>query len=81
LVTQFLNTKGGSYDSNSVTMSFTRNMPSNNETIANIIKSLSGILSDQTLISLLPFVEDAAYEIMLRGQEREGTLYGDTFKQ
>lgn len=62
-------------------MSFTRNMPSNNETIAKIINSLNGILSDQTLISLLPFVEDSAYEIMLREQEREGSLYGDTFKQ
>ncbi|WP_188074725.1 phage portal protein [Planococcus sp. ANT_H30] len=75
LITKFLNTKGGSYDSNSITMSFTRNMPSNNETIANIIEKLSGILSDKTLISLLPFIEDSAYEIELREKEKEGSLY------
>ena len=53
---------------------FTRNRPQNEVELANMAKSLYGILSDETLISRLPFVENAREEIEKRNSEKENTL-------
>lgn len=42
---------------------FTRNIPANESEIVSMVKQLYGILSDETLLSLLPFVENAKEEI------------------
>lgn len=42
---------------------FTRNIPANETEIVSMVKQLYGILSDETLLSLLPFVENAKEEI------------------
>ena len=56
---------------------FTRNKPQNEVELANMVKSLYGILSDETLISILPFIENAREEIDKRNTEKENTL--DTY--
>ena len=53
---------------------FTRNKPQNETELANMVKSLYGILSDETLISILPFIENAREEIDKRNTEKENTL-------
>lgn len=53
---------------------FTRNKPQNEVELANMVKSLYGILSDETLISILPFIENAREEIDKRNSEKENTL-------
>lgn len=53
---------------------FTRNKPKNEVELANMVKSLYGILSDETLISILPFVENSKEEIEKRDLEKENTL-------
>lgn len=53
---------------------FTRNKPQNETELANMVKSLYGILSDETLISILPFIENAREEIDKRNLEKENTL-------
>ena len=53
---------------------FTRNKPKNDVELANMVKSLYGILSDETLISILPFVENPKEEIEKRDLEKENTL-------
>lgn len=53
---------------------FTRNKPQNEVELANMVKSLYGILSDETLISILPFIENAREEIDKRNTEKENTL-------
>lgn len=53
---------------------FTRNKPKNDVELANMVKSLYGILSDETLISILPFVENSKEEIEKRDLEKENTL-------
>ena len=55
---------------------FTRNKPKNEVELANMVKSLYGILSDETLISILPFVENSKEEIEKRDLEKENTLDG-----
>ena len=42
---------------------FTRNIPANETEIVSMVKQLYGILSDETLLSLLPFIENAKEEI------------------
>ena len=39
-----------------------------------MVKSLYGILSDETLISILPFIDNAREEIEKRNSEKENTL-------
>ena len=53
---------------------FTRNKPKNDVELANMVKSLYGILSDETLISILPFIENSKEEIEKRDLEKENTL-------
>ena len=53
---------------------FTRNRPQNETELANMVKGLYGILSDETLISRLPFIENAREEIEKRNSEKENTL-------
>ena len=53
---------------------FTRNKPQNETELANMVKGLYGILSDETLISILPFIENAREEIEKRNTEKENTL-------
>ena len=53
---------------------FTRNKPKNDVELANMVKNLYGILSDETLISILPFIENSKEEIEKRDLEKENTL-------
>ena len=59
---------------------FTRNRPQNETELANIVKGLYGILSDETLISRLPFIENAREEIEKRNSEKENTLDSYNFE-
>ena len=42
---------------------FTRNIPANETEIVSVVKQLYGIVSDETLLSLLPFVDNAKEEL------------------
>ena len=53
---------------------FTRNMPTNDEEITNIAKGLVGIVSDQTVLSMLPYVDDVQAEMEQISKEKEGAL-------
>ena len=53
---------------------FTRNMPTNDEEITNIAKGLVGIVSDQTVLSMLPYVDDVTAELEIIAKEKENTL-------
>ena len=78
LITEILNIMGtGQYDYSEIVMSFTRNIPPNLAMLSDMVSKLVGIVSNETLLSLLPFVDDVAYEKMLLEKEREGTIYAD----
>ena len=53
---------------------FTRNKPQNDTELANMVKGLYGIVSDETLLSILPFIENSKDEIERRNSEKENTL-------
>ena len=59
---------------------FTRNLPQNITDTAQVINQLRGIVSDKTLLSLLPFVKDVDAELEQIQQEKEANMdmYGFT---
>lgn len=52
-------TKGTRINPNDIDIVFTRNLPSNEVELAQIVATLQGMVPDQTLLSILPFVKDA----------------------
>ena len=57
---------------------FTRNLPQNITDTAQAINQLRGIVSDKTLISLLPFIKDVDAEVKQLQKEKEVnmSMYG-----
>lgn len=86
LITNILNTKGaprgagagvsgkGGYDWRAIDITFTRNMPQNLVEIVEIVAKLKGIVSEETLLSILPFVEDVQDELDKLAAERESYI-------
>lgn len=50
---------------------FTRNLPQNITDTAQVINQLRGIVSDKTLLSILPFIKDVDAELELIQQQKE----------
>ena len=67
LINNILSITGNAYLNTIIT--FTRNLPVNEVEIAQEINQLRGLVSTRTLISQLPFVEDADEEIKLLEEE------------
>ena len=63
LIANVLNLKGKSYDWRSINITFSRNIPQNMVEIVDMASKLKGIVSDETLLAQLPFVEDVQGEI------------------
>ena len=65
LVTNILNVKSPTaYDYTSVSVVFTRNIPQNLTNLADIASKLVGIVSNETLYTLMPFIDDPALEAL-----------------
>ena len=77
LLFNILAIKGSSYDWRAIDIVFTRNLPSNDTEIANMVYKLSGKVSKETLLSQLPFVEDVDAEIERLKDEQEANPFYD----
>lgn len=53
---------------------FTRNLPRNIKEISEVMKNLKGLVSDETIISLFPGVEDPSIELEKMKKEEEETI-------
>ncbi|MCG7406771.1 phage portal protein [Paenibacillus sp. ACRRX] len=60
---RILSVKGKAVDTSDVTITMTRNLPANDLETAQIIATLAGSVSNETLIKLLSFVQNAKEEI------------------
>lgn len=58
-----------------ITIRFTRNIPIDNTETINIVNSLRGFVSDETLLGLLPFVEDVEKELERISNENNALIY------
>ncbi|MCD4839739.1 phage portal protein [Neobacillus sedimentimangrovi] len=74
LITNILNIKGGQYIHTDVVMTFQRNLPSNLGQMADVVSKLIGVVSHETILSLLPFIDDPQYEMKRIESEKQDTI-------
>ena len=74
LITTILNLKGGDSMWRDIKIQFTRNLPVNVEETTNIVNSLRGLVSDETLLTLLPFITDAEAELEKLKAQQEANM-------
>jgi SPP1 family phage portal protein len=60
-----------SFDWRAIDIIFTRNIPSNDMDIANVVNTLKDLVSEETLLAQIPFVENVQDELERLKQERE----------
>lgn len=61
----------GGFDWRAIDIIFTRNIPTNDADIADMINKLEGIVSNETLLAQIPFVEDVEAETERVKQQKE----------
>ena len=66
------------FDWRSIDIIFTRNIPSNDADIANMVNALSDIVSQETLLAQIPFVEDVEAEMERVKKEKEENPFFQT---
>lgn len=59
---------------------FTRNLPSNDYEVSQMINNLSDFVDKETLISQLSFIKDASEIVALKEKEEKSNPYDDLFK-
>ena len=57
-----------------INIEFKRNIPIDNTEIINLVNSLKGTISDKTLLSLLPFVDDVEEELMAVQEQKAANM-------
>ena len=78
LIADMLRTKSkADIDFRDIEITFTANIPANNQEQADIVKALYGLVSQKRLLSLLPFVTDPAEELEELRREQEIGDYGE----
>lgn len=76
LIFNILDLYGSKYDWRGIEMTFTRNLPLDDSATAEFINKLRGLVSDETLISQLSFVDNAQLEIDKRAEESKFEMGG-----
>lgn len=78
LIVNMLSVKGSHYDANKVAIKFTRNLPTNTAQIVDSVTKLNslGLISDETLLSMIPDIEDPAKELE-KTREKQAELYNN----
>jgi SPP1 family phage portal protein len=69
--------KLGSFDWRAIDITFTRNIPANELEIAQMVSTLSNVVSTETLLAQIPFVEDVEAEVKRLEKEKESNPFYD----
>ena len=67
--------KSSAFDWRAIEIVFTRNLPVNTAELVDIASKLKGIVSDETIISQLPFVEDVQVELEKLAEQKEANPF------
>ena len=79
LIAQMNSILGDGFDWRSIDIHFKRNLPANETDLANMVDKLNGIVSAETLLAQLPFVEDPQEEIRrVEEAKQKSPFYNDT---
>lgn len=71
LISNIMTLTSTTFDWRGIEITFIRNLPVNTTEVADMINKLRGLISNETLISQLPFVEDVTAELDKVAQENE----------
>ena len=74
LISSIINLVDGESLWREVTIRFTRNLPTDLSDTVNIVNSLRGLVSDETLLGLLPFVDDVNKELEKIKKQKEENM-------
>lgn len=77
LISLIQGVKLAGFDWRAIDITFTRNLPSNDIEIAEIVNKLSNIVSKETLLAQIPFVEDVQTELDRLDKEQEKNPFYD----
>lgn len=69
LITMILNIKGNNYDYRNIEIKFNRNIPTTLVELADVISKINGVTSEETLLTLLPFITDPKAELAKKKAE------------
>ena len=59
----FYNAKGFNLDAGCIDVEFSRSLPINRTELVNMVVALEGVVSDETRLSLLDFIDDPSEEL------------------
>lgn len=76
LICGILSINDKNFDFRDIDMTFTANIPANIVELADLVTKLTGVVSKEKLLSLLPFIPDPQAELQIVQQEQEGKLGG-----
>ena len=57
-----------------IQITFTRNIPSDNTDTVNVVKALQGVVSEKTLLSMIPQVSDVEAELEALKEQKETNM-------
>ena len=77
LISLIQGVKLAGFDWRAIDITFTRNLPANDVEIANVVNTLSNVVSTETLLAQVPFVEDVQAEMEKLDKEREKNPFYD----
>jgi len=72
---------GSKFDWRAIDIMFRRNIPANLSEIATVVSQLDGIVSNETLLAQIPFVDDATAEQEKLNDEKEQNKMNNPFFQ
>lgn len=74
LICNVLNMRGNDIDYRNYKISFTRALPQNQAEIAQMVAQLNGIVSQETLLSQIPFIEKPQEELRRVNEEKQSSF-------
>lgn len=77
LISLIQGVKLAGFDWRAIDITFTRNLPSNDTEIAEIVNKLSNVVSKETLLAQIPFIEDVQAELDRLDKEQEKNPFYD----
>lgn len=77
LIFNIVSILSSAHDWRAIEIAFTRNLPTNDTEIASVVSTLSGIVSNETLLAQIPFVENVQSEMDKVESEKESNPFYD----
>lgn len=72
---------GADFDYREIEIAFCRNLPTNNTEVADVVQKLSGIVSTETLLKEIPFIDDVQKELNRIQEENDKKQEENAFYQ